>query len=104
MAYTVSQRIPELGVRIALGATPQHILRLVIGEGAVLAGVGLTAGVAMALGLGRVLEGLLFGVSPRDPVILGAVTAVIAVATLLACYIPGRRAVRVDPMVALRAE
>ena len=104
MAYTVNQRIPELGVRIALGASPETILGLVFGEGARLAALGLAAGLALALLSGRVLQGVLFGVTPHDPVILASVTVVVTIATLLACYIPGRRAVRVDPMVALRAE
>jgi putative ABC transport system permease protein len=104
MAYTVSQRVAELGVRIALGATPGAIRRLVLGEGAMLAGIGLAAGLALALVSGKALQGLLFGVTPRDPVILGLVTVTVPLATLGACYIPVRRAVRVDPMVALRAE
>ena len=104
MAYTVSQRIPELGVRVALGATPRDILRLVLGQGARLAGAGVVLGLALALLAGRALEGLLFGVTPRDPMILALVTCAVAAATLAACYIPGRRAARVDPMLALRAE
>ncbi len=104
MSYTVSQRVPELGVRIALGATPGHIMGLILGHGAKLALVGLGLGVALALASGRILEGLLFGVTSRDPVILVVVTGVVAFATLVACYIPGRRAVRVDPMHAMRAE
>jgi ABC-type antimicrobial peptide transport system permease subunit len=104
MAYTVSQRIPELGVRIALGATPEDIRALVFGHGAKLAGAGLVIGLALALVSGRLLQGLLFGVTARDPLILAGVTIAVAVATLAACYIPVRRAVRVDPMVALRAE
>ena len=104
MAYSVSQRVPELGVRIALGATPENIMRLVVGQGAKLAAAGLAVGLALALLAGRLLQGVLFGVTPRDPMILTLVVAVVAVATLAACYIPGRRAVRVDPMLALRAE
>ena len=104
MAYTVSQRVPELGLRIALGATPGNILRLVVGQGARLAVTGLALGTALALLSGRLLEGLLFGVSARDPLSLVAVILVVALASLAACYIPGRRAVRVDPMTALRAE
>jgi ABC-type antimicrobial peptide transport system permease subunit len=104
MAYSVSQRVPELGVRIALGATPGHILGLVVGQGARLALIGLGAGIALSLLAGRLLQGLLFGVTPRDPLMLGVVTAGVTLATLAACYIPGRRAVRVDPMIALRAE
>jgi putative ABC transport system permease protein len=104
MAYTVNQRVPELGVRIALGASSESIMRLVLGQGAKLALAGLAIGVGLALVSGRFLENMLFGVTARDPLILVGVTAVIAVATLAACYIPGRRAVRVDPMIALRAE
>jgi predicted permease len=104
MAYTVSQRVPELGVRIALGATPGDIRGLVLGQGAILAAAGLAVGLTLALLSGRALEGLLFGVTARDPVILVLVTVTVAWATLAACYIPVRRAVRVDPMVALRAE
>ena len=104
MAYSVSQRIPELGVRIALGASPGSILGLVLREGAQLAGLGLAIGIALALASGKLVEGMLFGVTARDPWIFGVVTLVVAIATLAACYIPGRRAVRVDPMQALRAE
>jgi putative ABC transport system permease protein len=104
MAYTVSQRVPELGVRIALGASPDHIRALVFGDGARLAAAGLVIGLGLALLSGRLLEGLLFGVTARDPLILVAVTAAVAAATMAACYVPMRRAVRVDPMVALRAD
>jgi putative ABC transport system permease protein len=104
MAYSVSQRVPELGLRIALGATPENIRRLVLGEGARLAGVGLGVGLALALLSGKVLQGFLFGVTARDPLILIAVTATVSIATLAACYVPVRRAIGVDPMVALRAE
>jgi ABC-type antimicrobial peptide transport system permease subunit len=104
MAYTVSQRVSELGVRIALGATPENIMSLIVGQGARLAGAGAAIGLGLALITGRVLQGLLFGVTPRDPLILAIVTGGVAAAALVACYIPGRRAVRVDPMIALRAE
>jgi len=104
MTYTVSQRLPELGVRIALGATPRNIFGLVVGQGATLAAAGLVIGIILSLAAGRLLEGLLFGVTARDPWSLAAVTVIVAIASLAACYIPGRRAVRVDPMVALRAE
>ena len=104
MAYTVSQRIPELGVRVALGATPASIMRLILAQGGKLAAAGLALGLALSLLSTRMLEGLLFGVPPRDPMTLALVTVAIAVAMLLATYIPGRRAVRVDPMTALRAE
>jgi putative ABC transport system permease protein len=104
MTYTVSQRIPELGVRIALGATPQNVMKLIVWHGAKLAFAGLAIGLMAALMTGRILQGLLFGVTPRDPLILAGVIAGVAIATLVACYIPGRRAVRIDPMTALRAE
>ena len=104
MAYMVSQRVPELGVRIALGATPGSIMKLILGHGARLAGFGLALGIALALLSGKLVEGFLFGVKARDPLTFVLVTVVVAIATLAACYIPGRRAVRVDPMTALRAE
>jgi len=104
MAYTVSQRIPELGVRVALGATPASIMRLILAQGGKLAAAGLALGLGLSLLSTRMLEGLLFGVPPRDPMTLALVTVAIAVAMLLATYIPGRRAVRVDPITALRAE
>ena len=104
MAYTVSQRIPELGVRIALGATPENIRALILGQGAALAGAGLAVGIGLALLSGRVLRGFLFGVSATDPVVLASVVVAVALATLGACYVPVRRATRVDPMEALRAE
>jgi predicted permease len=104
MAYTVSQRVPELGVRIALGATRDDILKLILGQGVRLAAAGVVIGIALALLGGRLLQGLLFGVTPRDPLILGAVVATVAIATVAACYLPARRAVGVDPVVALRAQ
>jgi ABC-type antimicrobial peptide transport system permease subunit len=104
MAYTISQRIPELGVRIALGATPAIIMRLIVAQGAKLAVIGLALGIGFALWFARALDGMLFGVAPRDPLTLILVTAVVALAVLLATFIPGRRAVRVDPVIALRAE
>jgi ABC-type antimicrobial peptide transport system permease subunit len=104
MTYTVSQRVPELGVRIALGATPRSVMMLIVWHGAKLALAGVTIGLALALLAGRVLQGLLFGVTPHDPMILALVIAGVGVAMLMACYIPGRRAVRVDPMIALRSE
>src|SRR3954471_2566674 len=104
MAYTVSQRIPELGVRIALGATPEHIRTLVFGQGAKLAGAGLVVGIALALLSGRILQGFLFGVTATDPRVIASVVVVVAIATAAACYVPVRRAGRVDPMVALRQQ
>ncbi|MGH9372378.1 MAG: FtsX-like permease family protein, partial [Vicinamibacterales bacterium] len=95
---------PEIGVRVALGATPGNILALIVGQGARLAVAGLVLGLGLALGAAQMLQGLLFGVTARDPLILVAVTAIVAASALGACYIPGRRALRVEPMTALRAE
>jgi predicted permease len=104
MAYSVSQRLSELGVRVALGASPRSIMSLILGQGARLAAAGLALGLGLSMLAGRLLEGLLFNVTPRDPMMLAMVSAAVAIAMLAACYIPGRRAVRVDPMIALRAE
>ena len=104
MSYSVSQRLPELGLRVALGASPQSIMKLILGQGARLAIAGLVVGLGLSLLASRLLEGLLFNVTPRDPMMLMVVSISVAIATLVACYIPGRRAVRVDPMTALRAE
>lgn len=104
MAYTVSQRVSEIGVRVALGAAPHDILRLVMGHGTKLAAAGVAIGIALSLATTRAMSGLLFGVTARDPWMLAAVGVVVATAALGACYVPARRAVRVDPMVALRSE
>jgi putative ABC transport system permease protein len=100
----VAERTREIGVRSALGATPGDILQLVLSRGAALAATGLAVGLVGALALGRFLQGLLFAVSPADPLTLGTVAALLGVIALLACVVPARRAVRVDPMTALRAE
>ncbi len=104
MAYAVSQRLPELGLRVALGASSRSIMSLILGQGARLAAAGLAVGLGLSLLAGKLLEGLLFNVTPRDPLMLAIVSVSVAIAMLAACYIPGRRAVRVDPMIALRAE
>jgi putative ABC transport system permease protein len=102
--FSVRQRTHEIGIRVALGAQPNGILRNVLGEGARLALVGIVLGVAAALGLTRLLASMLFGVSATDPLTFAAAVAVLLAIALLACYIPARRAMRVDPMVALRHE
>src|SRR5689334_178895 len=104
MAYFVTQRTREIGVRIALGAQWRDVLTLVLKNGMMLVTVGLSIGLAGALTLTRLMSTLLFEVSPTDPITFGAVAFCVIVATLLACYIPARRATRVDPLVALRHE
>ena len=102
MSYLVTQRTREIGVRLALGALPRRVLALVIGRGMALAVSGAIIGVAGAVALTRVLAGQLFEVKPVDPLIFGAVTALLLLVALLASWLPARRAMRVDPMVALR--
>jgi predicted permease len=104
LSYMVSERRREIGVRMALGATPGSVLAMVIGHGARLTLAGLSIGIALALAGGRALSSLLFGVSPADPPTVAAVVALIGGAALAACYVPGRLATRVDPLVALRDE
>jgi len=104
LSYVVAQRVGELGVRLALGARPAALLKLVVGQGMWLAGIGVAIGVVAALAGARVLRGLLFGVGPSDPASFVIAIAVLGGAALLACYGPARRAARIDPMTALRAE
>ena len=104
MAYTVNQRVPEIGLRVALGASPADVMKLVLSEGAMLVVIGLAVGAALSFAGARFISGLLFGVSARDPIVFVAVAALVTIAALAACLIPGRRALRVDPLLALRAE
>ncbi len=104
MSYIVSQRTHEIGIRMAVGARRSDVLKLVLRQGASLAIAGLGAGMAGALGLTRLMRSLLFGVTPTDPVTFAAVVLLMIGVVLMACVIPARRAMRVDPMVALRDE
>jgi putative ABC transport system permease protein len=104
MALAVGQRKHEIGVRMAIGARPGEILRMILGQGMGLVVVGLVLGLLGALGLTHLLQGLLFEVGPTDPLTFVGVAAVLAAAAFAACYVPARRAARVDPMIALHAE
>ena len=104
MAYSVSRRTREIGVRVALGAAPAGILRMILGQGLRTIFIGVAIGIAASLALTRTVQSLLFGVTATDPVTFGGVTLLLVGAALLACYIPARRATKVDPMVALRHE
>ncbi len=104
MAYMVLRRTHEIGIRMALGARRRDILRIVLGEGGRMALIGIGVGLAVSAGLTRFMESVLFGVSPTDPLTFAGVVVLLLVVVLLACWIPARRAMRVDPMVALRYE
>jgi putative ABC transport system permease protein len=104
MALTVSQRVREIGIRIALGAQPSGILKMILGQGLLFAFLGLAIGVAGALSLKGLVKSLLFGVAPADPVTFAVVGIVLGAAALLASYVPARRAAAIDPIDALRME
>ncbi len=104
MAYSVSQRTQEIGVRMALGARSSDVMKMVLSQGAKMAGIGISLGLLGAFALTRVMSTLLFEVSVTDPVTFAVVVPLLAVVALLACYIPARRATKVDPMIALRGE
>jgi ABC-type antimicrobial peptide transport system permease subunit len=104
MSYAVVQRSREIGIRVALGALPGHVLGAVLRQALVLAGSGVMIGLGGALALSQALAGLLFDVSPTDPATLGGMAILLTTVALLASYLPARQATRVDPVVALRSE
>ncbi|MGH9394719.1 MAG: FtsX-like permease family protein, partial [Terriglobales bacterium] len=104
MSYAVGQRRREFGLRSAIGASPGDLLRLVLGQGCALAGMGIAIGVALALAASSAVRGLVFGVAPTDPTTLAAVALVLGAVAVAACWIPARRAMQADPMAALREE
>jgi ABC-type antimicrobial peptide transport system permease subunit len=104
LSYEVAWRTRELGIRMALGAQSRDILRLVIGQVVVIVVVGLVVGVVAAVGVTRFMSEILYNVHPNDPATIAAVAALLAVVAFVACYLPARRAIHTDPIVALRHE
>lgn len=104
LAYTVAQRTREIGIRMALGSTAQRVFKLIVGEGFVLLAIGFALGLAGTFSLAKYVESQLFGVRPMDPRVLGCVAGILALAAMIACVLPARRAASVDPIVALRQE
>jgi ABC-type antimicrobial peptide transport system permease subunit len=104
LSYLVGQRTQEIGVRMALGAQRLHVLRMILGDGARMTLTGIGIGLLTALILTRLMSSMLFGVKPTDPLTFSAVALLLCGIAMLACYVPARRAMRVDPMIALRRE
>jgi putative ABC transport system permease protein len=104
VSYSVAQRTREIGVRVALGAQPSEVVRLVMSTGGRTVAAGIAAGLVCALAMGRLLQDLLYSVRPADPVTLFCAAAILAAAGCIAAFIPARRATRLDPVAALRAE
>jgi putative ABC transport system permease protein len=104
IAYLVEQRTQEIGVRMALGAAPRHVIGMVVGEGLALAGLGILIGLCGAALVAPAIAGLLFGIGPLDPVSFGSIAVLLTAVAALACFVPARRATRIDPLTALRQE
>ncbi len=104
MSYAVTERTHEIGIRMALGASADRVMREMVGRGLTLTAIALALGVPAAISLGRLARGVLFGVEPSDPVTLAGAAIVLALVSLAACYLPARRASRVDPVIALAEE
>ena len=104
ISYIVAQRTHEVGIRMALGATPRDVLRMVLGEGVKMTLVGVAIGLLAVFGVTRLMANMLFGVSPHDPLTLVGVASLLILVAVAACYIPAHRATKVDPIVALRHE
>jgi putative ABC transport system permease protein len=104
ISYSVAQRTHEIGIRAALGATERSLLRLILGRGVILTAIGLVIGISGSLALTRLMASLLYGVGARDPATMVLVAILLALVALTACYVPARRATKIDPLAALRYE
>jgi putative ABC transport system permease protein len=104
MSYSVTQRTHEIGIRMAIGARPRDVFKMVLGQGMKLAIIGVVIGLVGAFLLTRLMETMLFGVAPTDKLTFGTISLMLITVALLACYLPGRRATKVEPTVSLRYE